>query len=77
MNALINRIVLDHVLAEPGVVALIAFGMGAVAHARGYVDSVLLIVLKFVPAETVKAYLDEADAEAKAEVDKEAAAQKP
>ena len=66
MNDLIKKIVIDHVLAEPGIVAVIA---AAVTN----IDRLIAFALRFVPAATLKAELDRIDKLADAEVDKVAA----
>ena len=63
---LLKKIALEHILAEPGAVAVIAYALGRV-------DDIILFTLRFFPAATIKAELDTLDALAKARVDADAA----
>lgn len=65
----INKLVFNHILAEPGIVA-------AVAIAVARIDSIILFALRFFSAQTIKDELDRLDELAKKEVDKEANIQK-
>lgn len=70
MSSIIHNIIINHVMAEPGVVALVA-----VCIAR--IDSAIIFALRFFPPQTIKDELDRLDALAKAEVDKDAANNMP
>lgn len=63
---IINKIVFNHIMAEPGVVA-------AVAVFLAKIDDVILFLLRFFDAQTIKDELDRLAAMAKARVDKDAA----
>lgn len=63
---LINKIVFNHVIAEPGVVAVVAYGLGRI-------DDIILFALRFFSPDTIKSELDRLDGLAKARVDKDAA----
>lgn len=62
----INTLVMNHILAEPGAVAI---GVAFLAK----IDDVILFLLRFFDAQTIKDELDRLDALAKARVDKDAA----
>lgn len=61
-----QKLILNHVLAEPGVVAVISVLVSKI-------DMVILFALRYFDAQTIKDELDRLDEIIKAEVDKEAA----
>lgn len=65
-----NKLVLNHVLAEPGAVA-------AAAVVLAKIDDIILFALRYFDAQTIKDELDRLDALAKARVDQDAAKVKP
>ena len=70
MDEIIKKIVLEHVFAEPGAVALSVLFLAKI-------DAVILFALRYFDAKTIKDELDRLDALAKAEVDKEAGVSSP
>ncbi len=64
-----NQFIVDHIVAVP----LIAAALGGAA---AKVDAIILFLLRFFDADTIKEELDRLDALAKAQVDKDAAAVK-
>lgn len=62
----INKLVMQHVLAEPGIVAVLAYALGRV-------DDLIFFALRFVDAATLDAYVDRLDAIVKARINKDAA----
>ena len=68
MNDFINKLVFQHILAEPGLVAL---GV-TLLH---WADSIIFALLKLFGKDTLEAYADKLDAIIKARID--ADAQKP
>lgn len=63
----INKLVMNHILAEPGAVAL---GV-TVLH---WADTIIFAALKFFPASTLDAYADKLDALIKSRIDADAKA---
>ena len=63
---IINKLVLDHVLASHGVVVLITLFLAKL-------DAVILFALRFFSADTINAELDRLDQAAKARVSADAA----
>lgn len=60
---LINKLVWQHILAEPGIIAGIAVFFTNI-------DRIILFALRFFSPETIKTELDRINAAAKKEVDK-------
>ena len=63
---IINKLVLDHVLASHGIVVLITLVLAKL-------DAVILFALRFFSADTINAELDRLDQAAKARVSADAA----
>ena len=70
INDMIQNMVLHHMMASHGVVAVLA-----VLIAR--IDSIILLALRFMPKERIEALLDAMNKAAKAEVEKVAAEPPP
>lgn len=64
MNDWLNNLVLHHILAEPGAVALIV----TLLH---WSDTIILALLKFFPKDKLEAYTDQIDAIVKARIEKD------
>ncbi len=65
LKQVVMAFVLNHVMAEPGVVGLIAAVLTNI-------DRLIVLALRFVPAQTLKDEVDRIDAAAKARIDKDA-----
>ncbi len=63
---IVKQFVIQHILAVPVVAATLAY-------AAGRVDDIILFLLRFFPAQTIKDELDRLDTAAKIRVDKDAA----